>query len=152
MPDSPRKSYTDIDGRILTCYYFTSGETVYGNDRFEKHRLGGPAYANSVYECWYKNDDLHRTNGPAVTNRNDCNEDFNEYWVNGQELDYIKFQLQFYKLSQKEIIQLLYRKNAASWNNLNAIKLALLHRGLTPLKISQIIERTNIINALTKTL
>lgn len=47
------------------------------------HRTNGPAIAwISGYKAWFINDERHRTSGPAVI----YSDGEIEYWVNGQEL------------------------------------------------------------------
>ena len=46
-------------------------DTVYKNEKNNKHRIYGPAYISPYYkiEEWYKDDELHRVGGPARTHK-----------------------------------------------------------------------------------
>ena len=62
--------------------YFVSGcEYWYKDDRL--HRLDGPAYIDyDGEEDWYKDGHFHREDGPARI----CNDGSKDYWLNGFRL------------------------------------------------------------------
>ncbi len=61
---------------------------LYLNNKKQYHRLDGPT-AENIKGCqwWYKNDMLHRNNGPAYCEQNGKY----HYWLNNQKLTEDKY-------------------------------------------------------------
>ena len=79
--------------------YYENGniksEYHYKNDKL--HRDNGPANiyyyqnGNIKIECWYKNDKCHRDNGPAIIHYNENQNIINEkFYLNGEKVDELK--------------------------------------------------------------
>jgi hypothetical protein len=76
-----------------TVKVYTNGDRWwYQNDQL--HRTDGPAIEwASGYREWYQNDKLHRTDGPAVEYANGDK----EWWINNKQLTQEEFNKQTHK-------------------------------------------------------
>ena len=85
------KIYYKLDGK----YHRTDGPAMIDNGGTEEwlvngkyHRLDGPAVIRKYYcNWWYKNEILHRLDGPAVEYVKEDMKKYNEWWVDGKEIE-----------------------------------------------------------------
>lgn len=136
----------DIDGKMLlrhefdgdVRYYPHSESNYYWDD--QEHRLGGPAIIlkdGSIQ--WMKHGQRHNTKGPAVEDRHG-----KEYWVAGCQMSYIRFALEFMKLTEQELIAFLKNEEIFLPTNMKLFKNALKRFGMLDEKINKLIRAAKI--------
>jgi hypothetical protein len=74
----PNEECESMDGTTKLVISIDQTKRWYKNDQL--HREDGPAveYPNGS-KCWYKNGKRHREDGPAI----ECSNGYKERWVNG---------------------------------------------------------------------
>lgn len=76
--------YKDSKGDISFCRYTKDGsKTIW-------HRRGGPAVIFHNRICWYRENKLHREDGPAVISDSSTKE-FPSYYINGKKIPRDKY-------------------------------------------------------------
>ena len=100
-------------------------DIVYLNTDGKKHRLSGPAYISTIYdiEIWFKNDEFHRDNGPAIRHKSTfwwfkegkphnlhgpahiCAGGPSEYWIDGVKMSKKEYRRQIQSKHRRGLIK-----------------------------------------------